>query len=65
MHPISSKDLPIVSYTKQEHETWRSVYSTLSRLQTEYACLEYLDILKQMQNESIMTSNTIPQVILS
>ena len=51
-----------VEYTEEENGTWRTVYEKLASLYPKYACKQYIDNLKLLEDNGIYTFNKIPQL---
>ncbi|XP_056430528.1 tyrosine 3-monooxygenase-like [Hyla sarda] len=54
--------IPRIEYTPEEIATWRQVYKSLSSLYPNYACKQYLDSFRQLEEYCGYTENSIPQL---
>jgi phenylalanine-4-hydroxylase len=53
-----TKPIPIVEYTREEHEVWATVCNRLQSVHLRFACREYLDGAQKLS----LSHNTIPQL---
>lgn len=51
-------DLPLMDYTQEECDTWRTAVNNLAPLHAQYACHEYLEARERLR----ITANHIPQL---
>uniref|UniRef100_A0A7I5E757 BH4_AAA_HYDROXYL_2 domain-containing protein n=1 Tax=Haemonchus contortus TaxID=6289 RepID=A0A7I5E757_HAECO len=54
--------IPYVEYTKEEHETWRTVYEKLRELHESHTCATYRKNLKLLEDEGVLSPDQIPQI---
>ncbi|MEM1033982.1 MAG: ACT domain-containing protein [Myxococcota bacterium] len=54
-------DMPVIEYTDEEQQTWRTVYERLGDLRERHACRVYLDIFETLQRESGLSADRIPE----
>lgn len=54
--------IPIVDYTAEEHETWRTVFDRLKTVHEKYACDDYLRAMQKFNRYGVLTRDYIPQL---
>jgi len=54
--------IPKIKYTKSEIETWKIIYSELTKLYPQYACEQYNYIFPLLQQNCGYSENNIPQL---
>lgn len=54
--------IPKVEYTKEETDTWRTVFTELKRLYPTHACAEYNYILPMLEQNCGYNADNIPQL---
>lgn len=55
--------IPVVDYSPEEHETWRTVFDRLSDLHRAHACDEYLRAMEKFNQHGVLTREEIPQLL--
>jgi len=55
------RELPRINYSSEEVATWGVIFKKLRGLQEEYACSEYLEIMKDMRDVCGFREDNIPQ----
>jgi phenylalanine-4-hydroxylase len=53
--------IPRVKYTPEETATWKAVYTTMESYHDQYACTEYLESLKLLEENCGFSRDNIPQ----
>ncbi|KRY82416.1 Double-strand break repair protein MRE11A [Trichinella pseudospiralis] len=54
--------IPYVEYTKEEVETWRTVFTSMGSLHKKYACKEYLNNFALLKEKAGFGPDAIPQL---
>lgn len=54
--------IPIIDYTDVENQTWTSVFNVVKDLVPKYACREYNQIFKKLEEDGIFNAERIPQL---
>lgn len=54
--------IPYIQYTKEEVDTWTSVFNTVYELMPKHFCAEYQKVFKLLQDEGIFRPGKIPQL---
>lgn len=54
--------IPRIEYTQSEHETWGAVFKVVKDLGPKYACREYMEVFRKLEEEKIFTDCRIPQL---
>ncbi|KAF8822568.1 aromatic amino acid hydrolase AAH1 [Cardiosporidium cionae] len=54
--------IPLIEYTDVENKTWNIAYNELSQLFEEYACDEYQESLKALEDSKVYSPHQIPQL---
>lgn len=55
--------VPVVDYTEEEHETWRTVYDRLQVLQGKYACDDFSRAMAKFNRHGVLTREKVPQLL--
>jgi phenylalanine-4-hydroxylase len=55
-------EIPVVDYTNDEIELWDKVYGGLRAAHPKYACKEYLDGVKDLEDKGLMGMGFVPSV---
>ncbi|KAF8822429.1 putative phenylalanine-4-hydroxylase [Cardiosporidium cionae] len=58
----SQQPIPLVEYTDAENQTWSTAYNELSQLFDDYACDEYRESLKKLEESGVYSPSKIPQL---
>lgn len=59
---FSNDKIPRIEYTKEEIETWRTVYNELTKLYPTHACREFNYVFPLLQQNCGYSSDNIPQL---
>lgn len=54
--------IPRVVYTDDEVKTWKLVYTKLTEVYPLFACAQYLDAMKELENKNVFSPEFIPQL---
>lgn len=58
----SGDPIPLIEYTQNEHSTWGAVFKVVKELGPKYACREYMQVFKKLEQEGIFNDNRLPQL---
>ncbi len=57
---FSGDEIPVIDYTDGEIDLWNKVYGGLHESYPKYACKEYLDGLKQLEDHNLIKLGEVP-----
>lgn len=55
-------EIPRISYTDEETQTWGAVYDRLGACHKQWACKEFMEVVPQMEKYCGYANNNIPQL---
>jgi phenylalanine-4-hydroxylase len=58
----NGENVPPVDYSQAEVQTWTKVYDELKTRHPKYACVEYVNILMELEQAKIYSRSRIPQL---
>lgn len=59
---FSGDPIPRVTYTLEDRQTWRAVYTELMSLLPKYACRQHLEAFLLLEKECGYSEDNIPQL---